>query len=355
MRNLNGLLFFRILSAAICSAVVLSLCAWIIQSSRYFSLLNTNNVPIETFTKFISYLSIDIIAVVLPIALSVSVAFVFYRFVKSRQLIALQSIGVSPMRLLQPVLSVLTLIIGYLYLSNMYISPMAWTKFRNLEFTIRNNITLPENSGALFTNNEISIYSQKYAGDFVFENILIIDSRDKTKKSIFLARSGTLKNHLLILRDGECIEIDKQKHSKSVARFKSYTHDLSRLLTSYRRAAQPNEKFIHELLSDIEDESIPLQNKSDERAMLHQKITSPLLSIIFALLTFTAAVLAPYSRTGSIKRIAAAFVLIIAIQGIYFWIANSAASNEIFIYANYTLVFAALLGEVILLLTGRKS
>lgn len=355
MRNLNRLLFFRILSSAIYATSVLSLCAWIIQSSRYFNLLSTNNVPVKVFVKFISYLSVDIIAAVIPIALAVSIAFVYYRFVKSNQLIALQTVGGAPMQLLRPVFSVLFIIIGYLYVSNMYISPIAWTDFRNLEFTIKNNITLPENSGPLFTNNEISIYSQRYVGDFVFENLLIIDSRNKDKKSIFLARSGMLKNQLLILSNGKLIEIDKQRHTKSIAKFKSYTHDLSQLLHTCRRAAQANEKIIHELLSDIEDESLSPQDRLTERAMLHQKITSPLLSIIFALLAFIATVLAPYSRNRSVKRIVVSFALIIALQGVYFWVTNAAANNENLVQAIYVLVFGALLLEIIAVLWEKRS
>lgn len=350
MRNLNGLLFFRILNTTVYSTVVLSLCAWIIQSSRYFGLLNSNNVPIKIFIKFISFLSIDIIAVILPIALSISVGFVYYRFIKLNQLTALQSIGISPIGLLRPVVSVLILLIGYLYISNFYLSPVTWRNFRNLEFSIRNNITLPENSGHLFSNNEISIYSRKYSGNFVFENLYIIDSRDPDKKNVFWAKHGTLKGRLLELSEGELIEIDKKNQRKSIAKFNSYTHDLTKFLHTYRRAAQANEKFLYELLLDINDEAIPQEDRAAEQAMIHQKITSPLLAIIFALIMFIATILVPYSRKTTMKYVSSGFGIIVVIQGVYFWIVNSAATNDVFISANYVLILGTLSIEMLILL-----
>lgn len=350
MRNLNGVLFFRILNTTVYSTIVLSLCAWIIQSSRYFGLLNSNNVPIKIFIKFISFLSVDIISLILPIALAVSIGFVYYRFVKLNQLIALQSIGVSPINLLRPVFSLLALLLGYLYISNFYLSPTAWKNFRNLEFSIRNNITLPENSGPLFSNNKISIYSQKYSGNFVFENLYIIDYRNPNKKSLFWAQKGMLKGRFLELYEGEVIEIDKESRRKSVVKFKSYTHDLKKFLSTSERSAQANEKNVYELFTDINDETISQQERSATRAILHQKITSPLLAIIFALISFIATILAPYSRKTSIKYITSAFMLIIALQGIYFWIVNSAATNHNFILVNYVTVFGLLSVEIFVIL-----
>lgn len=346
MRRLKGVLFFRLLNTTMYSTIILSLCAWIIQSSRYFGLLNSNNVPIKTFIKFISFLSVDIIALILPISLSISVGFVYYRFVKLNQLIAIQSVGISPKYLLRPIFSALALLIGYLYISNLYLSPAAWKNFRSLEISIRNNITLPENSGPLFSNSEVSIYAQKYSGNFIFENLYIIDSRNSAKKSIFWAKNGMLKGKILELSEGEVIEIDEINHRKSVVKFRAYTHDLTKFLHNYEWTAQANEKFIYELLLDINDETLPLQERMSERAILHQKMTSPLLAIIFSLITFIATILAPYSRKTSLKYIASALAIIVVIQGIYFWVVNSAATNPIFIPINYALIFGMLILEL---------
>ena len=342
MRSLTSLLFFGIFKSTVYSTVVLSLCAWIIQSSRYFNVLNSNNIPIRKFIRFISFLSVDIVSIVLPIALAISVAFVLYRFVKSNQLIALQSVGGSPHHTLKAISIAVGVVVGYLYASNLYLSPAAWINFRNLEFSIKNNVALPENSGALFTSDKFSIYSKKYNGNFVFEDLYIIDSRDPNKKVIFLAEIGTVQGNNLILSDGELIEINNETQLKSLIKFSTCSHDLSKLIHSDRKALQSNEKFLNELLFSIDNESISQKARKADRAMLHQKITSPLLAIIFALIAFIATILAPYSRKSSVTRIIIAFASIILIQGLYFWIINSASTNSIFIVINYLFVFALL-------------
>lgn len=348
--SISGLIFFRTLRTTIYSTVILSLCAWIVQSSRYFALLSTNNVSLSIFIEFISYLSIDIVAVILPIALAVSVAFVYHRFIRSNQMIAVQAIGGSPISTLKPVLALVGIVIGYLYVSNMWISPYAWSNFRKLEFNIRNHITLPENSGRLFTNDKFSIYAQKYTGRFVFENLFIIDSRNPDKKNVFYARSGTIKNNLLILSEGEFAEINNVKHTKSISSFRTYTHDLSKLLQSGNHHVHANEKYVTELLSDIDDDLLSDDVRAYSRAMLHQKITSPLLSLVFALIMFIFVALAPHSRCMSLNRTIIGLAAVIVIQGLYFWVANLATSKAAFIFINYVLISALLLIQLIVLI-----
>ena len=69
------------------STIALTLCAWIVQSSRYLDMLSQYNISLVRFFKFSSYFCIDIIAVILPISSAILTAIVFYRFVKSNQII----------------------------------------------------------------------------------------------------------------------------------------------------------------------------------------------------------------------------------------------------------------------------
>ena len=137
------------------------------------------------FLKFTSYLLVDIVAVILPIAMAISSLLVLKRFKDSNQLLVILSTGASPLKLLTPLLTVSSLIMGYLFFSNAYISPKAWTNFWQMEFNIRNNIDPPANSGLLFSNNGVSAYAQGYKGNLFFENIFIIDSRNSEKMNSY--------------------------------------------------------------------------------------------------------------------------------------------------------------------------
>jgi lipopolysaccharide export system permease protein len=323
--------------------MALAFCAWIIQSSRYMSLLSVNNVSLMKFVEFTSYLSIDIVAVILPLSFAVSSAFVYHRFNESNQLIALQAGGIHPAKMLVPLLSLATIFACYLYASNACFSPLSWIAFREMEFNIKNSIDPPESSGSIFSSGGFSVYAQRYGGNFQFENIYIVDSRTPRKISAYYAKSGTIVNNKLVLSDGEQIEIDKIGRKKSLTKFQTYQYNLSEMLNNVRGAAQPNEKFIDELLVDTGD----AEKNLSQAALFHQKITSPLLTFIFALLAFCIVLLRQHRKRSSYTKIFILLSSVIFIQGTYFWIVNASAKNAIFVIFNYGLVAFLLIASIV--------
>ena len=336
MSSLTRLVFFRIFRTTIYSTVALAFCTWIVQSSKYLTLLN-NNLSLSRFFRLTSFLSVDIIAFLLPITLSVSAGFVYHRLAESNQIVVLQAAGIAPQKLLKPLMSLSLLICGYLYLNNAFISPMAWREFRQMEFNIRNNIEPPDNAGRIFSSSNFSVYAQKYYGSFVFGNIFIIDTREPEKTHTLFAKKGAINNNILSLSNGERLEIDFNNHKNSMTKFGTYTYNLREILDIHEAPARPNEKYLSELLKDTPDDSA--LNK-EKKALFHQKILSPLFTIIFSLMVFFLIVLAPYARKITYSRLALLIMYIIVVQGNFLAFANISSKNEIFIYLNYVFVFS---------------
>jgi lipopolysaccharide export system permease protein len=282
---------------------------------------------------------VDIIAVILPISLAVSAAFVYQRFNESNQLIALQAAGFSPRKVFFPLLHMVALVTGYLYISNAYISPKTWKEFRSLEFKIINNIDPPEKAGAIFSSSGFSVYTREYIGDFYFRNLFVIDARNPLNILSYFAESGTIQDGVLILKKGERIGIDFINHQNSVMHFELYNCNLKEILKIGKRVAQPNEKYIYELLQKNNDES----GAKMDCALFHQKITSPLLAAIFSMLSFLLVLLTPYDRKFSYKNMMLLIAAIVMFQGSYFWIANAAAKNLEFIKLNYALIISSVI------------
>lgn len=342
MQVLVRVTFYKIIGVMLNSAVVLAFCAWIVQSSRYISLINKHHIALSKFMQLISYLAVDIFALILPIALAIAVGFVGYQFCVNRESVAMQSAGVSPNYMLRPVIGVSVLVIAYLYCSYAYLSPWAWSNFRKLEFNLVNNIHPPESAGPVFANGDFAIYAQKYVENSGFRNIFIVDNREPAKVSTFFARRGVLHGSAFVLHDGERIEIDRVSKRDNVATFRTYRCDLHDFFQVSRKKEQPNEKFLHELLTDSEDISL--------RVLLHQKMTSPFIALIFALAAFIATLTVPYTRKPTHKYILILTAYVILFQGIYFWLFNAAAKDASFIVAGYLFTIVCLIAEIIYLL-----
>jgi lipopolysaccharide export system permease protein len=319
-----------------------------VQSSRYIIILKTSDINLSRFLQFASYLSIDIITVILPISLAISAAFVYQKFVESCQLIALESSGVSPRRMLYPLLMLVGIVTCYLYLSNAYISPLAWREFRSLEFKIANNIDPPKNAGLIFSNSGFSIYAKEYVGDLYFGDIYIVDVRNSEKTYSYFAQKGTIRNNVLLLTNGERAEIDFGTHENSILHFKSYSCDLKEIIRTQTKQVQPTEKFMSELLVKDNNMSATLT----QFALFHQKLLSPLLTIIFSIIAFLLILQAPYRRKLSYKRIWILVAIITMIQGTFLGIANAGAKNPDLIAVNYVLIICCLL--IVISLIVRK-
>ena len=351
MRRLSAVIFFRILRTTAYSTIALTLGGWTIQSSRYLDMLSRYNISLGNFFKFASYLCVDILALVLPISFAISSAFVFYRFVQSRQLIAIQSLGISPTTLLRPLMTLSLLITAYLYASNVYISPNAWTSFRRMEFEIKNHVEPTESAGAIVALSGFSVYAKKYLGDFTFKDVFVLDLRDSEKKYSYYAQTGSIRNNMLLMRSGERIEIDEKSHKNSITKFDSYQYDLKEILKEKRKKVQPNEKYMTELLiRDTEDES----TYKTQVAMFHQKMASPLLSFVFAMLSFLLILMPSYRRRQRNIGLLFLIILIVVFQGTFFGIANAAAKDLKFVKYIYALVAIPIASLPILILLKNR-
>lgn len=333
------------------STAALAFCVWIMQSSRYLDTINKHHITVARFLEFASYLSVDIVAIILPISLAVSAAFVFHRLIVSNQITALQSLGASVHKLLLALVPLSLMVTGYLYVSNFYLSPKAWSEFRNLEFQIKNNINPPETAGSIFTGHDFSVYSQKYIGNFSFENLIIVDSRVPNKTYTYFAKNGSINKNVLFLLEGERIEIDNITGKNSIIKFETYRYDLMEILKAKKAAAKPNEKMIHELLLDTGDENL----NREQRALFHQKMISPLLTIIFSLLAFFLIIQAPHKRNTSYVRVFVFLLLVVFYQGFFFWIANASIRNFELVFLNYAIVLGIIVSLCIsIFVKGRR-
>lgn len=351
MRRLSAVIFFRILRTTAYSTIALTLGGWTIQSSRYLDMLSRYNISLGNFFKFASYLCVDIFALVLPISFAISSAFVFYRFVQSRQLIAIQSLGISPTILLRPLMTLSLLITAYLYASNVYISPNAWTSFRRMEFKIKNHVEPTESAGAIVALSGFSVYAKKYLGDFTFKDVFVLDLRDSEKKYSYYAQTGSIRNNMLLMRSGERIEIDEKSHKNSITKFDSYQYDLKEILKEKRKKVQPNEKYMTELLiRDSEDEA----TYKMQVAMFHQKMVSPLLSFVFAMLSFLLILMPSYRRRQRNIGLLFLIILIVIFQGAFFGIANATAKDLKFVKYIYALVAIPIASLPILILLKNR-
>ena len=69
-------------------------------------------------------------------------------------------------------------------------------------------------------------YGQEYIVNFSFRNLFVLVLREPQKSFSYYEQNGSIKNNMLLMKNGKCIEIDVQTKKNSITRFKWYQYNL---------------------------------------------------------------------------------------------------------------------------------
>lgn len=329
MNKVYVVLFFTIVKRTIITAIGISFCSWIIQSSKFTHLINDADISFYDFINFISYALIPISCAILPVALCISVIFTFHKFKESNQLIATQSLSMRPYNLAFPVILCGGILFFTLLSANMCFSPFAEEKMKNLEFQVMNKIPKPERSGSIFSNAKFSIYAQKYFGDLKFGNIFIVDNRISDLSVVYFAKEGNISDNALILSFGERIECNLVNGKNSRIIFEKHVYDLTDIIAKKIGVKKLKEMNLLDLLYGIR------KNSSEcicYKAELFDRIAQPMLAFIMPLIAFCCVVFSAYRRKHSYVTALASSLIILIIQGIFVVFSKFFVSNPQYAY-----------------------
>ncbi|MBL0941430.1 MAG: LptF/LptG family permease [Alphaproteobacteria bacterium] len=289
-------------------ALVLSGAIWLTQSLRFIDIVLNQGLPFSTFLNLIFYLLPDLISIVLPSALLGSVIFTYNRLTVDQELIVLRSVGVSDWQLTKPTLIVAATVTMILYAISLYLLPIAFQNFRNLEHHIRNTASLSLlREGEFNTIQGLTVFIHSSEGPKNFKGIIIENTRDPQKPFLIIAENGSIieseQGARLILTRGIRQENSPKTAQPSMLYFDQYTLDLSAgFPINPNRSRKPHEYFLKDLFQPNKTQ-LSLTQRKKFRAQGHQRILGPLHALAFALIGVCTFLFGDFNRRGRAKRI----------------------------------------------------
>jgi LPS export ABC transporter permease LptG/LPS export ABC transporter permease LptF len=175
------------------------------QIPRLLAVLVARSADLSTILRVFLNLLPSILAVTIPMAFLLGVLLAFGRLASDSEIVALRAVGVSPMRLLTPVM----LLAGAMTLLTFYINavalPVANQAHRELVFSLIVSKARTDVRPRTFTDTllpgQMMLYVQDIEPDTgVWKNLLIHDTRSAADPKLILAKTGVLV-------------IDREKHS----------------------------------------------------------------------------------------------------------------------------------------------
>lgn len=297
-----------------------TLAIWLTQALRFVDLIVNRGLPIETFLHLAVLLLPQFFQLVLPIATFSAVVFSYNKMQADSELVVMRATGLSSIGLSKPAVLLALGATAAAYALSLYLSPVAHSAFKNLQFQIRNQFTNVLLREGVFTNigEKMTVYIRQRESSGELLGVLVQDETDPKKQVTMIAERGALvrgeDGPKVLMVNGNRQERDVASGRLSILYFDSYAHDLGRLQQgAMLRWREPRERFLTELFWH-ESTQIDIEHHTELIAEGHQRIVSPLFCITFTLIALAAILSGEFSRRGHLGRILVAILAVILCQ-----------------------------------------
>ena len=167
------------------------------QIPRLLAVLVSRSADLTTILRVFLNLLPSILAITIPMAFLLGVLLAFGRMASDSEIVALRAVGVSPLRLLWPVMLLATVMTAITFYINAVALPAANQAHREIVFALVVSKARTDVKPRTFTDNLLPGRMMLYVQDIEpgtgrWKNLLIHDTREAAQPKLMLARTGEL-------------------------------------------------------------------------------------------------------------------------------------------------------------------
>ena len=320
MPSLTRYLTRQLAVAALTITVTLAALVLLVRSLRLIDYVINRGVTLVSMAELTLLLVPSILAIILPIAVFAAVMFIYNKLTADRELVVMRAAGVSPANLARPALYVALAATVLAYALNLYLSPLSYRQFKELQSKYRNtyaNLFLHEGRFNAPIDG-VTVYVRARAPDGELRGIFVHDNRERERPVTWMAERGAVSvgadGPQVVMFDGNRQEMSPDSGRLSLVYFDRGSLDLEVLEPNLNyHWRDPRERFLSELLFPADTETD--RNFHDELvAEGHRRLATPLYSIAFALIALSVLLTGDFNRRGQAGRMVLAVGAVAAIQ-----------------------------------------
>lgn len=350
MRTIERYILRQLVAVAALVTMTLTLAIWLTQSLRFIELIVNRGLSLQAYLYLTLLLLPSFLSLMLPIALFTAVLFTYNKLITDSEMVVLRAAGLGPGQLARPAMILATLVVGCGYLLSLWLLPLSYRDFKDLEFNVRSDFSAIMLKEGTFNNvrDGITIYIRQRDAEGELRGILMHDSRISDKVVTIMAERGKLTmtddGPRIILVNGNRQLVDQGTGKLSMLYFDRYSVDLGKVGQSaqQQRWREPRERYIDELWSA---DSNPLDQPylSKIRAELHNRLTSPLIGFAFTMISLAALLSGEFNRRGQARRVLVAVGLAATLQTAMIAISNAVVRWPVLVPLPYTVLAAIIM------------
>lgn len=312
MYQYNKYISRHLIYSTLLITVSLTSIVWLTQALRFIDVIVNQGVSVGIFLTLTVLLIPSLMFMILPPSMLCAVLFVYNKLKVESELIILQAAGLSKWRLALPAVQVAAAVTLIGYGIALYVQPVTYRQFKELQFFLRNNYTSILLQDGVFSSpvNGLTVFIRERDKHNVLHGILVHDNRVEGTSVTMMADEGKLvetpQGPRFLLLNGNRQE--QQNGKLSFLNFDSYTVDISLYATTMgERSSDPQELFLPELFRYDEAASLPENLKRYSEG--HQRLLWPIYNICVTLIALAILLSGEFNRRGHWQRIAIAVTL----------------------------------------------
>ena len=330
----NLYIFNQLLRTTLALTLVLVGIIWLFQTIRILELVVNRGAAVGDFLVM-SVASMPLwLMIAIPISGFIAVNWVFSRILADRELLVMQSIGLSPLQLAKAPIALGILLTTFLAVNTVYILPTSFGVYKDLQFKLRNSIPTILLRDGVFIEvvDDMTMFIGSRDGNDIMRDLFIHDARINDRIITMTAQSGEFIERdgspTLILQNGERSERNAEGQSGAVLLFDTHSVTITRNSSQQteRATIDINEDSINNLLSA--DAAHSPQYYLQRHAEGHYRIASPWLGLGLALLSAAIILRGQIRRDLWTRRaslnIGACVLVIVAVVVSRGWVTNNA-------------------------------
>lgn len=300
-------------------SVGLACVLWLTQSLRFVELIVNKGLSIAVFLQLTLLLLPNFLIVIIPVSLFAVVLFTYNKLITDREIVVMRAAGVSQWGLARPALALAVVMTIAGYALTMYFIPSSVRDFRELQWTIRNDISgvmVQEGAFNVLTDG-LTVFVRGRGADGELLGVLVHDKRNPARPVTMMAERGALVHGRtgprVLMANGSRQEVVKDSGRLSMLYFDSYALDIGGPAGPVEaRHRDARERSLAELL-DADPTADPLEYRRFV-VEAHQRLTAPLYHLAFTLIALAAVLSGNFNRRGQVGRVLSAIGVMVLVQ-----------------------------------------
>jgi lipopolysaccharide export system permease protein len=289
---------------AVLVTVSLTSIVWLTQALRLLDFIVHQGVSVSLFL-WLTLLTIpSLLMFVLPVGVCAAILFYYHKLKTDSELVALQAAGLSAWNLARPALSVALGAVAAGYAISLYLLPVSYAQFREMQSFLRHNyVSILLQEGVFASPVEgLTVFIRARAEDGTLQGVLVHDNRKESAPVTMMADTARLvetsSGPRFLLSSGNRQE--RRDGRLSFLYFDRYALDIGLYAGNmHTRKPDAQEMFVPALLTA---EGNTARETLRLRAEGHQRLLWPLYSLCLALLSLSLLLSAEFNRRSRWQR-----------------------------------------------------